>query len=300
MLSSATLGLLLATFSSLTFGLYGAILSGLLLQVEPAAVNTVVNITGLVLLFFVMLATNQAIALWVLTPTFVLIFASVGVLHFGLSRLLMFTGIRHIGANAWSTLTPINVILTLVLATILLGERVNSTELVGAVAIVLGASLIGTRESAVRRAGSLSTGVTTTLFGATIWGITPILIKAGLTISPSYIDAIFIAFVAAVLFDAVLDNPLKALKTVRHSSRLMILYTIGGGALSAAAQTSKFAALGAAPVPLVIPIIATYPIITVVGTWFLSRETEIFGLRTIFCILLVIAGAGAIGYSSSG
>lgn len=260
--------------------------------------NYIGLITGVIILFSLVLALNQAQAFLFVTVWTVAVFATVGVLHFGLGRLLSYSSVKNIGANQAAPIISTQVLYALILAVIIFGENITLGIAVGSALVLFGVLILEGGLGASKRGGSRKKGYLAALATGGIFGFTPILIKAGLQTFHFYVSAILIAYATALAIYAVLVNPKKIASDIRSLPRYAIVSFVISGILSATSQIFRFGALNYAPIVVIVPILGAQPIFTVIFTHFLAKDVEVFNWRTILSIVLVILGTIIVSYSS--
>lgn len=111
-----------------------------------------------------------------------------GILNSGVSRLLLYVAIRHLGANQAETLQSTTALLAFLLAVTLLHEDISTEVLVGGILIVAGSLIVGACLSADNRHGNPTIGVVSALLSSLVSALVLVLIKAvccqGISIYP--------------------------------------------------------------------------------------------------------------------
>ena len=245
-----------------------------------------------------MLATGQIVDLLIVSVTIGAIFAIVGVFHFGIARQLSYISIKNIGANEASPIISSQVLYSLLFAVLLLNEKMTLSIAGGAGLILIGILVLERRAGALKRRGNLTIGIVAALLTGSVYGLTPILIKYGLSIYHFFVAATFVAYACSFAVYVVSTNPVKMVGEIKALPRLDFAYFCIAGLFSISAQLLRFGALSFAPVVLVAPILSTHPIFTVLLTRKLAREFESFQTRILFSIALVVLGSFLVSYSS--
>jgi drug/metabolite transporter (DMT)-like permease len=285
------LGALLAVCSTLTFSASSSVLSRPLLKSDPVAGNLIGLAVGVVISGALALALGQITLVASLSLLLIALLAVVGLFHFNIARILIYTSMKQIGANQATTLSATQVIWSVVLAVIFLSESLTIPIAVGATMIGLGIIIMRFGQGAKMRGGRAKLGAETGLLAAAIYGVTPIIIKYALSLFPYFATATFVAYLFAFL---------SYLPRIRTMGLRDHLATMSGGAIKAyaasglflaVAQLARFGALDVAPVVLVAPLLTLYPLFIPLMTWRLARDVEHFQPRTIAGIALCVAGS---------
>src|SRR5262249_37761462 len=143
-----------------------------------------------VVCFFVVAALSGEIARIVEFPsTAAAWMACAGILHFVLGRYASFKASQSAGANLTSPVVQLNVVVTLVLAVIVLGERCTVLQIIGGF-VMLSAALITQQQSAARANSGASKfspryaeGFFFALLAALAYGTSPIMTRSALQFS---------------------------------------------------------------------------------------------------------------------
>lgn len=245
-----------------------------------------------------MMAFLHASDLLYLTALTFGMFAAVGIMHFAIGRQISYIAEKNIGANQAAPLISTQIIYSVILAIVLLGETVTPELVIGAAMILGGSLLLEARTSATKRGGMLRKGYVAAISTSLLFGISPLLIKWGLGIYDYYLGATFVAYAAALLFYVVSRSTPKIISATKALPRYALVYYIIGGSLAAFGQLFRFSALTFAPVVVVIPILAAHPIFTILMTRGLARDYEVFHVRTIAAILIVVVGTILVSLAS--
>jgi drug/metabolite transporter (DMT)-like permease len=199
------------------------------------------------------------------------LFAVIGLLFPAAVTLLNFESNRLMGPNIAGAIAGLAPLFAVLLAVLLLGEELRFWQLCGIAAIVAGVVLMYTgrwQAFAVRGLWLLALP----LGASAIRGFVQPVIKLGLERWPNPIAAVVIGYTvsSAVLILAALV-PGRAPE--QNFDRRGALWFAAVGLCNGSAVLSMYAALGRGPVTLVSPLIATYPLVTLLLSFrFLKRE----------------------------
>lgn len=208
-----------------------------------------------------------------------LIFAAVGIFFPAVVTLLTFAANDRLGPSVTGTVSSTAPLFALLAAVLLLGERIPGRAVIATGAVVVGVALLSWRGGALmRRALWLP------LAGAALRGIVQVAAKAGLVLWPSPFAASLIGYSVSTV-----TVTLAARGRQRSRERGALLWFMATGLLNGLAVLLMYAALSAAPVALVAPLVAGYPLVTVLLGAAVLRE-EALGMRSVGGALLVVGG----------
>jgi drug/metabolite transporter (DMT)-like permease len=208
-----------------------------------------------------------------------LIFAAVGIFFPAVVTLLTFAANDRLGPSATGTVSSTAPLFALAAAFAFLGERVPARALLATAAVVAGVALLSWRGGALmRRALWLP------LAGAALRGIVQVAAKAGLALWPSPFAASLIGYSVSTV-----TVTLAARGRRQSGERGALLWFMLTGLLNGFAVLLMYAALSAAPVSLVAPVVAGYPLVTVLLGAAVLRE-EALSVRSVAGALLIVGG----------
>ncbi|MHB8565836.1 MAG: EamA family transporter [Nitrososphaerales archaeon] len=298
MISGNILGVILALFAAICFAGNRSFASKPLATSRPI-VGTYISIAvGVFVSGVVVLADGQASAILFLTTVALILFALVGIFHFTVARQLSFVAIKNLGANETSAIVSTQILYSLVFAVLLLNEKVTLQIGAGSALILFGLLILDLRSGADKRKGSIKIGVLTALGTGLVYGLTPILIRSGLSLYHYYFAATFVAYVAAMLVFLVTTNPRKMCSEIKSLPRPALLSFVLAGVFAASAQLFRFWTLNIIPVVIVAPILASAPLFTLIFTRKLAYELEVFQPRIIISITMIVIGTIAVSLGS--
>jgi drug/metabolite transporter (DMT)-like permease len=267
-LPHSSLAVALALFSTFSVGV-GFVLTQIALRSIPPRLGAAFSVPTSTLLF------------WCLAPFFIDpeevdltaagLFAVIGLLFPAAVTLLIFESNRLMGPNVAGALSGVAPLFAVLLAVMLLGERLRFWQLSGIAAIVAAIALMYTGQGhafTVKRLWLLALP----LGASAIRGFVQPVVKLGLERWPNPMAAVVIGYTvsSAVLIVAAL---VSGRPPARSFNRAGMLWFAAVGLCNGTSVLSMYAALGRAPVTLVSPLIATYPLVTLVlSLCFLKRE----------------------------
>jgi drug/metabolite transporter (DMT)-like permease len=200
------------------------------------------------------------------------LFAGVGLLFPGAVALSNFESNRLVGPNIAGAVGGLAPVFAVLLALFLLGEQPRILQLFGIAAIVAGVALMYRGQWAFTARGAWL--VVLPLGAAAIRGFVQPVIKLGLERWHNPIAAVVIGYTVSstVLILAALFS-----RQTREQgfNRRGALWFAAIGLCNGSAVLSMYAALGSAPVTLVSPLIATYPLVTVLLSSLLLKRVPI-------------------------
>lgn len=292
------LGALLAVLSAATFGLNNAsvrrgVISG---SVSQALAITVP--IGVPLFAVAMVLAGQSGALARLEPRGYGFLALAGVLHFVWGRYCNYRATKLLGGNLSGPVQQFNLVVALGLAIWWLGETLTPARILGLALVVGGPAVAAAGSHRPARAETsaafqpkLVEGYTFSLLSATGYGVSPVLVKAGLVTSGASVAGGFVAYVAATLvLGAVLLLPGR-LAHVLAVDRTNAKWFLLSGFWVFLAQLFRFAALAVAPVTVVAPIQRLSVIFRVFFGTLLNRRYEVLNARVVAGVVVSLLGA---------
>lgn len=228
-------------------------------------------------------------------------FAAAGVSGLMLGRICLFGGIQALGASRTTPVVSASTLVSAVLAVWLLDESLTVPHVVGIVLIVAGITIISwlTASDAGADASVREVGVSLLLpLGAALFiGIEPIFVRTGLD-SGTPIPVGLAVMMTAAFVSYVGHRRLRGgvVSPPRRSSNLR--WYAGAGLASTMGLVTYFAALEAAPVVIVIPIIQVSPLIVIaISAAFLPERLERVTWRLVAAAVVVVAGATLVSLS---
>jgi drug/metabolite transporter (DMT)-like permease len=289
-LGSYELGVAFASFSVLSTAGNRVLLSKPLTQVDSRFASYIASLVGVTLLLIVDITVGE-ISYILSAPSWELIlFCAVGVLNSGVSRLLLYIAIRHLGANQAEILQSTTTLFAFLFAATLLHEGISATVVGGGVLIVAGSLMVEARLSADNRRGNPTVGVVSALLSSLVFALVLILVKAGLLTGYPYISAAAISSLAALGFNTLLYNPKKLASDIARTPKNITASIAGASGLIALSQVFRFGAFSYASAVVVSAIISTSPALVVLLNHAAYNKSEIVSLKTIISVVLVVVG----------
>lgn len=283
---------ILFAFASAAFLGTGVVTSQLGLRtIEPLA-GAAISIPSFALLFLLlspMLLAGEPV-IWRGLP----IFAAIGLVFPASLTLLAFASNRALGPVITSTLGNLAPVFSVALAVALLDEPLRPAQLVGLTIAAVGAVIIS-----VTRPRDLghwrSWALLLPLAAALVRGVIPPVVKLGLEVWPSPLWACFIGYFMSSLVVLAVHRARMGSFVLPAPASGRIWFAITGIS-NGLATLSMFAAVRHGPITLVAPIVAVYPLVTVLLsavmlTHFAITPRIVGGtLLTVAGVALVLAG----------
>ncbi|SEO22051.1 Uncharacterized membrane protein [Halogranum amylolyticum] len=238
-------------------------------------------------------------ALGVLVP-----FVVAGVADPGLSRLLFYEGIDRLGPSVAAGILAANPAVGALLAVPVLGEQFTAVEALGVglvVAGVAGLQLVRPATDvddvdAVRRElrGATPRDLLVPSLGAVLLAASFVLVKVGLDGYADTLVATAVAQTAALLLVApVALGSRGARQYVRRASPRALGAFLFAGVTVGTGWYAMFLALDLGTVVTVLPLVSTYPLVVVVGTYAAAREPP-KSPWVLAAVMAIVLGAAAV------
>jgi len=286
-----------AVLSALAFALNNVFTRRAVIKVDDAATGVLITVPiGLPFFISILIFTGQIDSIAGFSWRSYVWFSAAGILHYVVGRSLSYKCIQLVGANIAGILLRSNAVVAVVLGISVLGESVTWNLVLGVLFIVFGLTLPGLNQEILRNRKSpfsnlLPRAVLFGLGAGVAWGVSPILIKVGLSGSGSPVAGAFISFFAATIILSIsLLNHDRYLALRNMKSKTIGLFC-GAGLLSSTANLMRFVALGVAPASIVTPLISVSPVFLLILSFMFNRKLELFNLSIILGILSVVIGS---------
>jgi uncharacterized membrane protein len=247
--------------------------------------------------------------------------AAAGILHFAWGRYCNYRAVKAMGANLVAPVQQSNMLVTLVLAVLILGEHLTVLRLIGIGLVVLGPTLTYER---TRRSASDSTagplteaapaepipsktfqpnhaeGYLFALLSSTGYGISPVLIRLALEdkgLQAGLAGGLISYTAAALAFALVLLWP-GQWRHVRALDPAAARWFAISGVCVGLAHMLRYMALAIAPVSVVTPIQRLSLVFRLYFGRVINPEHELFGGRMIAATVVSLLGALALSVST--
>ena len=223
---------------------------------------------------------SSTLLFWCLAPFFVdpsagnlkavVLFACVGLVFPGAAALLNFESNRLMGPNIAGALSSLTPVFAVILAIIILGERVRVPQLLALAALVVGISLMY-RVHVTLSARSLWL-MALPVASSAIRGVIQPVAKLGFAWWPNPIAAVVVSYTvsSAVLIVAAITRGGGAVPDIDHRGALWFAAV---GLCNGLSVLAMYGALASGPVTIVSPLIAGYPLVTLLlSRAFLAKD----------------------------
>ena len=280
---------ILFAFASATFLGAGFITAQLGLRtVEPSsgAAISVPSFTLLFLLLSPLLLAGEPVV-WRGLP----IFIAIGLFFPASLTFLTFASNRALGPVITSTLGNLAPLFAVALAVVLLHEPLRPLQFAGLVLAVAGAVII-----TVTRPRDLghwrSWALLLPLGGALIRGVVPPVVKLGLEIWPSPLWACLVGYIMSSLVVLIVQRIRKGSFVAEAPKSGLFWFTVTGISNGFSALT-LFAAVRNGPITLIAPLVAIYPLVTVILSPIMLKHVAITR-RIVAGTALTVAGVALV------
>jgi drug/metabolite transporter (DMT)-like permease len=283
---------ILFAFASATFLGAGVVTAQLGLRtVEPlsGAAISVPSFTLLFLLLSPLLLAGEPVV-WRGLP----IFIAIGLFFPASLTFLTFASNRALGPVITSTLGNLAPLFAVALAVVLLHEPLRPLQFAGLVLAVAGAVII-----TVTRPRDLghwrSWALLLPLGGALIRGVVPPIVKLGLEIWPSPLWACLVGYIMSSLVVLIVQRIRKGSFVAEAPKSGLFWFAVTGISNGFSALT-LFAAVRKGPITLIAPLVAIYPLVTVILSAIMLKHVAITRrivagtALTVVGVALVLAG----------
>lgn len=304
-------GGLLALLSAVTFALNQAlarrgVLTGSVIQALCITVPL-----GVPMFLLIALAIGQIGDIFTFSATSIFWLSLAGINHFIAGRFFNYLGVKAAGTNITGTVQQLDIVVSLTLAVWLLGEYLTPLRAAG-IALIMFAPLLtlkrdiasaknnGDGQRAAKFTPNLLKGYICAALAGLAYGISPILVRAGLQdASPgASMAGGAISYAAASLCLLVIVVVTRQVRHVGAIEPRNAAFFASAGLSVGAAQVFRYAALSMAPVAVVAPILRLSLIFRIIFSWWLNRDHEVFSKGIVLATLLSLLGAFMVSLSS--
>jgi drug/metabolite transporter (DMT)-like permease len=318
-------GALLAVLSAISFAFSNVVMRRGVMVSSPSFGLYVTVILGVPLFVIAAAIAGQLTDFSALSGEAVFLLVVAGLIHFLIGRYCNFRAVNAIGVNRTQPIQMTNIFYSIVVAMIVLDERLSLITAAGIVLLIFG-PVIGmeglfkrkrtaspspaddpvsvvaeTAEApngdavasavAARPFPRYKEGYTFALLSAIAYGSSPIMIRAALDDTGAGILGGLIAYAAAaavLLVTLALPGKIGELRSVNTAAIPMFLLTTVAIFL---AQMFRFAALSVAPVTVIAPLARLGSVFNPILNFIFNRELESFSPRILIAIALSAFGA---------
>lgn len=236
-------------------------------------------------------------------------FGAAGVLHFILGRSFQYSAFRHVGAARATVVITIAPLISVAIAAPVFHEKITALLVIGAALVIVGPILIASEEARLQRGEGLLGGVQSlsreqlqrglllSLLAAVAWGLSPILIKAGLNVEDVPLLGLFVSYVAAG------GVVLGYLMTPAERQELAGVDPVGvrwfliGGVIVSIAQALRYLAFSEGDVAVVALMLQLVPVFVFALTVTFNRKVEALSRYVLIGGVFVVCGSILIALS---
>jgi drug/metabolite transporter (DMT)-like permease len=287
------IGPLFALLSTISFGLADAGTRRGVLGI-PAFLGIHVTIfVGFPLVVIAAAVTGQLFELANLSAKSFILLAAAGSAQMLVGAYALYRCFGVIGANRATPMRSIAVPITLLMAFVVLGERVSAMNGIGILIVVLAPTVMLQRERKVDPIGSskLLEGYFFALISGLAFGISPVMIREAIGGTGLGIAGALVGYSAAagvLLLGLAYPGRLASLQGM---DRTALRWFLVNAVTVVFAQMFTFVAFDLAPVTVVTPLMRTTAIWTVIFGFLINRQLEAFGPRVMGAIALSVVGS---------
>lgn len=282
----------LALTSALCFGV-ALVLTHIGLRYIPPLSGAAISIPSSTLLFIAIapIVLGGRPIVWAAVP----IFAAVGILYPAAVTLLTFAANRALGPVITSSLGNLAPLFAVGFAVVILGEPLLYAQIGGLLVTVAGVVIVSVTRGLGVVAHWRSWALLLPLAAAAVRGFIQPSVKVGLAIWPSPFAAVLTSYIVSSLI-IVGASRLQSGRFLAIAPLRGHLWFVLIGVLNGLAVLLLYAALANGPVALVAPLVATYPLVTIVGSKLLQGKIEggpwlaIGVALTVLGVVLLLAG----------
>ncbi|SNR31535.1 DMT family transporter [Halorubrum vacuolatum] len=222
-------------------------------------------------------------------------FIAAGVTGLLLGRICLFRGIRTVGASRTTPVVAASTLVSAVLAVWFLDETLPPARIVGIILIVGGIAIISwlmaTDDGAAPSFREVGAALSFPLGAALFIGVEPIFVRFGLDAGTPVLVGLTVMSITALVGYLLYRRLRGDVIRIPAPGRVRRWYVVAGVA-STLGLTTYFAALEAAPVVIVIPILQLSPLLVIVAAAiFLPESLERVTWKLGMAAVLVIIGA---------
>lgn len=261
------MALFLAVLSSLCFGI--ALVTGRIgLRTLDALSGVAISIPTAMLLFVAF--SPFMLDLKGFNLPAVLLFAAVGIFFPAVVTMITFRSNALLGPTVTGAVSGTSPLFALVAVHFFLNEHIPGEAVIASIAVFAGVGVLS-RGRNVARAGFIGWAIFWPVSGALVRGLAQVGAKAGMLLWPS-------PFVASLIGYSLSSATVISARWFAHSERPKLtkqsfFWFATTGALNGTAVLLMYGALSVAPVSLVAPVVASYPLVTaLVGALVLKEE----------------------------
>ncbi len=274
--------------SSQVFARRGVSWTGESFSAVPVSISV-----GTLLFFLLVCFTDEWGRLWHLPWRGLALLGAAGILHFVIGRFFNYSCLRLVGANIGGALLTTNILYAAAFGVIFLVEPFTILLVSGILSIGVGVILVsyrtGGKATVIQAKGK---GIIFGLLAGLCYGASGLLIKMGMVDIDSPLTGAFISYVAAFLsIVAILLFRKEQRQELARLGRSSLCYLALAGLFVSLAQLFRYVALEYSPLSVVSPLMSTTGLFTLLFSFLLNRDIEVFTTRVILGVVATVLGA---------
>jgi len=223
-----------------------------------------------------------------------LVFAIVGLIHFGVARYLFYTAIAGMGASAAAITTSPTLLFASFLAWVFLGESLSLFDILGAIFVTIAVFLVGYNPSGKPLQGTNKIiGLLAGLSSSLLFAVSTTIVRFATTESASPTLGAAISYTTALVPYLILLLRQKRMIKESVKKRWYIIVSILSGIIVTLAQLTRYQALYRIHVAETQIMISLFPFHTLLIAFLLKKETK-ESIRPIHFVAAILAITGMI------
>jgi len=200
-----------------------------------------------------------------------------GLLHFLLARLCFYHAIERIGANLSAPLSATRIFFATIIGYILLNEVITVKLIIMSLLIFSGILLLSNPKK-----NSDFVGISLALLTGLLSAISSYLVKIGLMEVYNPLFGVFLGFLISTIVLTLLIKPDLDIRSGKYYAIAGVFVGLG--------HLVRYISLRLLPISYVEPITSIYPFFTVLLSFLLIRESEVFSKNLFAGMVLIIVG----------
>ena len=262
---------------------------------DPLSGTAISIFSGTILLFLIMIMTNQFNEVFKLDWKSIMYLSISGILGFVCGRSILFYCSKIIGVSRTQVVMSSSIIHTVILGWIILGETLSVKEIAATIIMILGVIMISLSSNSKHGEQQIDKkkfmkGFLIATTGAVLVAIASILIAIVVNGYSSPYSGVFVSYIAARASLLVIILPREGFKEMIKDKKTTKLFIIHG-IITGLAQLSRYLAISLGSVVIVQPInLSVNPVVTIILASIFFNKIENINLRVWVSLLLVILG----------
>jgi len=211
-----------------------------------------------------------------------------GVINYAIGRYTLYSAIHYIGSAISVPIITTSQIIAAFIAIPLLHESVTLSKILGLIISMIGVLLIASLPSNIR---NFRLGVSLAILSAFMFAFAALIIRWGLIIFNAPIIGVITSYISATITYTILmlTNKPKNLSILKIPKSVAI-YIIPAGFLVNLGQLFKYLSLNLVEIGVYAPLLATYPLQTILYSYITNRDIEIINLRVVIGTIMIFLG----------